>query len=118
MFRSEDMSLNQVMFAKESMWETMNHLANSEKVMFTHSQDLSAQPSNQLSVFSSKMVKRCEELTVNLAEIEEMMGEFEWPILPYTKTAKEYINSMDGYFKNQNIEIKNAQILRILNKWC
>ena len=33
MFRSEEMSLNKVMFAKESMWETMNYLAGSKKIM-------------------------------------------------------------------------------------
>ena len=34
MFRSEDMSLNQIAFVKENMPELMNYLANSEKVMF------------------------------------------------------------------------------------
>lgn len=28
MFRSESMCLNRVMFAKESMWETLNYLAS------------------------------------------------------------------------------------------
>ena len=36
MFRSENMSLNQIMFAKESMWDTMNFLAASKKVMIVH----------------------------------------------------------------------------------
>lgn len=34
MFRSEDMCYNQILFAKESMWDTMNYLCFSEKIMF------------------------------------------------------------------------------------
>ena len=34
MFRSEEMNLSEIIFVQESMWETMNFLAKSEKVMF------------------------------------------------------------------------------------
>ena len=114
------MSLNQVMFARESMWETMNHLANSEKVMFTHSSTAEIDLSNQLSLYSSKRVKRCEEITANLLEIERMMGEFDWPIQPYTKTAKEYMNSIDKYFLDTNVESSSVfeeKELEIWNKY-
>lgn len=33
MIRSEDMNLNKIMFAKENLWDIMNFLAKSEKVM-------------------------------------------------------------------------------------
>ena len=107
MFRSEDMSLNRVMFAKESMWQTMNHLAYSEKVMFTYTPEESTIPAaNQLSNFSAKMVKRCEELTTNLLDIEKSMTEFSWPIFPYTKPAKSYIEDLDTII---NKEMKSEE---------
>ncbi len=37
MFRSENMTLNKIMFAKESMWHTMKFLANSGQIMFHES---------------------------------------------------------------------------------
>lgn len=34
MFRSETMCMNDIMFAKESAWDTMNYLATLEEIMF------------------------------------------------------------------------------------
>lgn len=39
MFRSEDMKLNQLIFAKDSLWETFNFLASKEEVMFVEVKD-------------------------------------------------------------------------------
>ncbi len=40
MFRSNDMSLNLLMFDKESLWEIMNRLAYSEKIMFFEEKEI------------------------------------------------------------------------------
>ena len=104
MFRSEDMCLNQIMFAKESMWDTMNHLANTEKVMFTLSENITPHPSNSLALYGNKMTKRCEELISNISAIEKMMKEFEWPISEYRKSAKDYMSDIDAYCEANKLE--------------
>lgn len=62
MFRSEEMSLNKVMFAKESMWETMNYLAGSKKIMMHLPNQSEAKniKKTSLSEFGQKNAKRCE----------------------------------------------------------
>ena len=104
MFRSQDMSLNRLYFAKESMWDTMNHLAKTEKAMLTPPSVEFQPPINSLSIYSAKMIKITEELFHYTDYMEEKMKEFEWPISPYEKTPLEYINELDKYCDTYNIE--------------
>ena len=95
------MSLNQVMFAKESMWDTMNFLASSKKVMIIHPKE--KKTTNNISLYAQKMVKRCEDLSLHLDNIELNMKEFKWPIANYKKNAEKYIKDIDNYCSEKNI---------------
>ena len=104
MFRSQDMSLNRLYFAKESMWDTMNHLAKTNKAMLTPPSTEFQPPINSLSVYSAQMAKITEELFHYTDYIEEKMREFEWPVSVHTKTPLEYINELDKYCETNRIE--------------
>ena len=93
MFRSETMSLNQLMFAKESTWDTMNYLAGLEEIMFVDQLEtnLKQTTQNSLTIYANKKIKRCEELYQELETIEESLKSFGFLVQDYSLTAKEYI---------------------------
>ena len=104
MFRSEDMCLAQLMFAQESMWDTMNYLAYTEKAMFASPSHLKMTANNSMALYANKMIKRTEDLLHAASEIQARMHEFEWPISEYRKDPKEYMRDIDKYCHNNNIE--------------
>ena len=79
------------MFARESMWDTMNYLANTEQVMFTENKGYSHKTENSLAIYGNKTIKRCEELFGHIEDIEEKMNTFDWPISKIKKSPKTYI---------------------------
>lgn len=98
MFRSEDMILSEIIFTQESMWDTMNHLAYTEKVMFTH-KDKPVNPAteNSLQKYANSMVKRCEELLGSVQMITETMTNFSYELQELNKPPKSYIQRIDNY---------------------
>ena len=104
MFRSETMCLNQLLFAKESMWDTMNHLAKTEKAMFTTPFQGDNKPNNTLSIYANKMVHRTEDLHQKLSFIENKMIDFGWPIAMYNEKAPVYIEEIDKYCQKNHFE--------------
>ena len=62
MFRSEDMTLNKLMFTKESMWETINYLAKTERVMINPLKMSQKNSKNPITVFASNKIKKNENL--------------------------------------------------------
>ena len=104
MFRSETMCLNQLLFAKESMWDTMNHLAKTEKAMFTPPFQGENKPNNHLSIYANKMIHRTDELNNKLSFVEKKMEEFGWPIAVYNEKASVYVEEIDKYCHKNNFE--------------
>lgn len=104
MFRSEDMRLNYLMFAKESMWETMNHLAYTEKAMFVPHHHHKTKSLSTLALYANKVVKQTDELLHCISDIENKMREFDWPISEYRKSASEYMRELDLYCYEEHIE--------------
>lgn len=78
MFRSQSMSLNKVMFAKESMWDTLNHLASTNKIMMHYQDQHPNAPPNQnsLALYGDNTSKHCEEVLLQINETKEKMSEF------------------------------------------
>lgn len=101
MFRSEDMSLKRLVFAKESTWETFNFLAGTEKVMFAPSQNVKT---SSLSAFASKKIKRFEETFEILAKIEEKIDFFQLHLKPLRRPAKVYLSRLDRALKERKLE--------------
>ena len=96
MFRSKDMTLNEIMFAKDSTWETMNYLANTEKVMMNLPSNYTKfESQNDSSLYSAKMIKRCDELLERLQTINEKLTEFGWPVSTMKKSVSDYIKLID-----------------------
>ena len=117
MFRSENMSLNQIMFAKESMWDTMNLLASSEKVMTVLP---TKQTSNNIALYALKLLKRCQDLSQHLTNIQKTLNEFKWPIASYKKNAQKYIKDIDDYCLEKKIngnELFEKLEIHIKEKW-
>lgn len=105
MFRSEEMVLSEIIFTQESMWETMNHLAHKEKVMFTHKEKpLNPAVENSLQKYANNMVKRCEELLGSVQMMSDTMTKFDFPTQELTNQAKNYITLIDKYREIQGIE--------------
>lgn len=104
MFRSKDMCLTQLMFAQESMWDTMNHLANTEKAMFAPPLHHKVKTSNSMTLYANKMIKQTEEFLNFAREIELKMREFNWPVAGYSKEPRDYVREIDRYCYNNGIE--------------
>ena len=104
MFRSQTMTLHQIMFAPESMWDTMNYLAHNENVMFTHNYGPNYKPTNSLVLYANKKIKRCEELFHLLGNIEAKIKEFDLPLYEFKKSAGEYVKEIDDYCFRNSIE--------------
>ena len=96
MFRSKDMTLNRIMFAKNSTWETMNYLANTEKVMMNlPSTYIKYEGQNDSSMYAAKMINRCDDLLDKLQVINEKLTEFGWPISKMKNSVSDYIKLID-----------------------
>ena len=105
MFRSEEMVLSEIIFTQESMWDTMNHLAHSEKVMFTHKdKPLNPNTENSLQKYANDMVKRCEGLMGSLNMMTTTMDQFKFENQELNQPAKEYIQLIDKYREIQGLE--------------
>ena len=105
MFRSEEMVLSEIIFTQESMWETMNHLAHTEKVMFTHKdKPINPATENSLQKYANNMVKRCEELLGSVSMMTTTMKQFQFETQELSKQAKEYILLVDKYREIQGLE--------------
>jgi V-type H+-transporting ATPase subunit a len=99
------MILSEIIFTQESMWETMNHLAHKEKVMFTHKAK-AANPGveNSLQKYANNMVKRCEELLGSVKIMSETMSKFDFETHELSKNPKSYITLIDNYREIQGLE--------------
>ena len=105
MFRSEEMVLSEIIFAQESMWETMNYLAHSEKVMFTHKdKPRKINTENTLQNFASNMVKRCEELEQYIMFMDETFSTFGYDQQEMNEEIKHYIAKIDDFRKKESLE--------------
>lgn len=115
MFRSEDMILSEIIFTQETMWDTMNHLAYTEKVMFTH-KEKPKNPANENSLqkYANSMVKRCEELLGSVQMISETMTNFNFETQELTKPPKTYIQRIDNYRRVMGLE--GQQLFEVIEK--
>ena len=105
MFRSEDMKLNKLMFTKESMWDTMNFLAKTKKIMMsTQTQTPFKKPNNSLSLYAGKTIKRCEDLFQKINDIKSKMKIFDWPLSSLYKSNSEYFQDIDDFCQNSEKE--------------
>ncbi len=60
-----------------------------------------------MALFSSKKMKRCEELLEEISNIKAKMVEFNVPIRNYTKQSSKYIRDLDRYCEKNSIEGKS-----------
>lgn len=59
------MSLNKVMFANDSMWDTMNLLASTNRIMMHYHENPNvANNKNSLVIYGDNTSKRCEEMLI------------------------------------------------------
>ena len=117
------MCLNQLFFAKESMWDTMNHLAKTEKAMFTEPSNSKQRSMNSLSLYSAKTLRQTEDLLQKTAFIKEKLVLFGWPIAEFTQTAKEYIEELDkakpeGRKLFEETEVFINEKFKLINEYC
>ncbi len=99
------MTLNTIMFAKESMWETMNVLANTQKVMMhSHGMLKRMDKKESLAYYADLKNKRCENDLELVAEIQEKLEEFDFPSMPKIKKNMEYMTDLDEYCQKEGIE--------------
>ena len=99
MFRSETIILNNLYFAKSSMWQTLNTLASLKKIMFVKNPQ--TQTNSNLSIFSNKMITRCETLFTIIEKIEKMMILHKWPISEYKEKADDYLRKIDFFCEKE-----------------
>ena len=104
MFRSETMTLSEIIFAQDTMWDMMNFVANSEKVMFAQNSVAPKSGENTLQKFAEETLRRCEELQENIRFLDETAGDFE--IEDYRKggTVRENMLALDRYRTDEGLE--------------
>lgn len=95
------MSLKKVVFTKDSLWETLNLLAASERVMFVEPR---GQKSGEIETFAQGRSKHFQNLFEMMDFVEQKMGEFELslPSLPFE--ARSYIADLDRHWQNLHHE--------------
>ena len=103
MLRSENMSLKKIMFAKESMWETFNFLAKTERVMLVTQMSHNNLSHSSLSSFASEKLKRLDMIDSLITKIENTITEFKEPSQIPTHSTKWCYNQLDKHSASQKI---------------
>lgn len=103
MFRSLDISYHQVIFAPDSVWDTMNNLAHNENVMLSQTHHPKFKTNNPLIHYANSAIKRCEESFNQLTKIESKINEFGMNYNKYTLSAAEYIKIVDNHCSSKQI---------------
>lgn len=103
MFRSQDMSFHQVICPPESIWSTMNFLAHNKNVMLAENPSQKLKKTNELVHYGTSIIKRCEDMLLQLKEIERKMDELKIPVPINTIQPFEFVQEIDRYFTEKSI---------------
>lgn len=103
MFRSLDMSYHQIICAPDSVWDTMNNLANNEHVMLCQNNHPKFKGSSPMNYYASSVMKRCEEGLENLNKIEARIEDYRMQLLKPKKQPVEYIKAIDQLCEKRQI---------------
>ena len=95
------MSYHQIIFAPDSVWDTMNNLAHNEHVMLCQTQTPKFKSNSPLIHYANTMIKRCDEVFEELNKIEHKMQEYDMPLGKFLLRPADYIKFID-----QNCERK------------
>ena len=99
------MNLSEIIFVQESMWETMNFLAKSEKVMFIQKKKNSKlQKEDHLQKYASDTVNRCQELHTKIHFLEDTMTKFNFEKQELDHATNFYIDAIDKHRIRNSIE--------------
>lgn len=103
MFRSLDMSFHQIICPGESIWETLNCLANEKNVMFTQSASQRIKKMNPLVHYGTTYLKKCEDLLEQLTQIEQKINQNQLKIEMPSMTGSQIIETIDAFYSRNNI---------------
>ena len=103
MFRSETMVLSEVIFTQETMWNTMNFLALSEKIMFVEKESNMITSTETLKAHAKNMVRKCQQLLDQLDEVWEILGTFKLQEEGIGDNLKENYEIFDNYCDREKI---------------
>lgn len=96
------MCLKKVIFAKESLWETLNQLAKSEKIMFAEKN--SGDQETGVALHGKSKLKRLDELFVLIEKLEEKIVEFGFELPAVKLQTKQYIAELDKHWQSSRLE--------------
>ena len=103
MFRSLDMSYHQIICAPESVWDTMNTLANNEQVMLCQTQNPKYKSNSPMNFYANSVMKRCDEGLENLNKIEARIEEYKMQLMKPQKKPVEYVKLIDQLCEKRQI---------------
>ncbi len=100
MFRSRTMSMEKVLFAKESMWETMNYLAQTEWIMMYQSESNHEIHAQKIPDFFIKEKENYQKLLDTQYVLLPHRGTFLMPYVHNSLPHKEIYGGYDSILKN------------------
>lgn len=98
------MTLSEIIFARDTMWDMMNFLASSEKVMFAQNSVAPKIGENSLQKFAEETLKRCEELQENIGFLDETADKFNVEDFKVGKGVSENMRTLDQYREQEGLE--------------
>ena len=103
MFRSETMVLSEIIFTEETMWDTLNFLAFSEKIMFAEKEKNIITNPTTLKHYAKNMVRRCQQLLDYLDEIWDILKSFNLEETGLSMDLKKKYKLLDSYRRSQKL---------------
>ena len=103
MFRSETMVLSEIIFTEETMWDTLNFLAFSEKIMFAEKESNIITNPTTLKYYAKNMVRRCQQLLDFLDEIWDILKSFNLEEKGLKDNLKKKYELLDDYRRAQKL---------------
>ena len=97
------MVLSEIIFTQETMWNAMNFLVKSEKIMFVEKESNPISSTETLKSYAKKMVHKCQQLLDNLDEVWQILGTFKLQEKDLDKNLKENYDAIDSHCNTMKI---------------
>lgn len=97
------MVLSEIIFTEETMWNTLNFLAFSEKIMFAEKEKNIITNPSTLKYYAKNMVRRCQQLLDFLDEVWDILKSFDLEESGLKKSIKEKYELLDDYRRSQKL---------------
>lgn len=97
------MVLSEIIFTQETMWETLNFLAYSEKIMFVEKERNFVSHPTTLKHYAKNMVRRCQQLLDFLDEVWDILESFSLQEKGLSGNLRAKYESLDAHRRRRRL---------------